>query len=220
MAARLPPWVRVVILTISSSMRSASACTSAAATDTWMCSRRKGTPTAARPTSRRYPAHELRCLFPNSTGFSSPLAPIPANQQPSGYFAQYRKLRRNLSSNVSTVRDLRRPCRKLIFPNTFTAQAEAISGDRPSTRHGTTSITNQAVRSFGRLISESKLPPRARSDLLLVLDASSSMSPARGSRTGFIDGRRSPVANLRSLNPMLCNVQKDEFRAASLLALE
>jgi hypothetical protein len=49
----------------------------------------------------------------------------------------------------------------------------------------------------------------------LVLDASSSMSPARGSRTGFIDGRRSPVANLRSLNPMLCNVQKDEFRAAS-----
>src|SRR5215472_3296706 len=102
---------------------------------------------------------------------------------------------------------------KLIFPNTFTAQAEAISGDRPSTRHGTTSITNQAVRSFGRLISESKLPPRARSDLLLVLDASSSMSPARGSRTGFIDGRRSPVANLRSLNPMLCNVQKDEFRA-------
>jgi hypothetical protein len=59
---------------------------------------------------------------------------------------------------------------KVIFPNTFTAQAEAISGDRPSTRHGTTSITNQAVRSFGRLISESKLPPRARSDLLLVLD--------------------------------------------------
>jgi hypothetical protein len=104
---------------------------------------------------------------------------------------------------------------KLIFPNTFTAQAEAISGDRPSTRHGTTSITNQAVRSFGRLISESKLPPRARSDLLLVLDASSSMSPARGSRTGFIDGRRSPVANLRSLNPTLRNVQKDEFRAAS-----
>src|SRR5262245_63202668 len=51
---------------------------------------------------------------------------------------------------------------KLIFPNTFTAQAEAISGDRPSTRHGTTSITNQAVRSFGRLISESKLPPRDR----------------------------------------------------------
>src|SRR5262252_5362345 len=50
---------------------------------------------------------------------------------------------------------------KLIFPNTFTAQAEAISGDRPSTKHGTTSITNQAVRSFGRLISESKLPQRA-----------------------------------------------------------
>src|SRR6516162_8320136 len=48
---------------------------------------------------------------------------------------------------------------KLIFPNTFTAQAEAI--------------------------------------------------------TGFIASRRSPVANLRSLKPMLCNVQKDEFRAAS-----
>ena len=88
---------------------------------------------------------------------------------------------------------------KLILPKTFTAQAEAISGDSPSTRHGMTSITNQAVRSFGRLISESKLPPSARSDLLLVLDASSSTSPARGSRSGFIDGRRSPVANLRSL---------------------
>src|SRR5262249_8810402 len=104
---------------------------------------------------------------------------------------------------------------KLIFPNTFTAQAEAISGDRPSTRHGTTSITNQAVRSFGRLISESKLPPRASSDLLLALDASPSSVPAGGSRTGFIAGRRSPVANLGSWNPMLCNVQKDEFRAAS-----
>src|SRR5262245_32640176 len=87
-------------------MRSASACTSAAATETWMCSRRKGTPTAARPTSRRYPARGHRCLFPNSTGFSSPLATIPANRQPSGYFAQYRKLRRNLSSNMSSVRDL------------------------------------------------------------------------------------------------------------------
>src|SRR5262249_46399356 len=78
-----------------------------AATETWMCSRRKGTSTAARPTSQRYPARGHRCLFPNSTGFSSPLATIPANRQPSGYFAQYRKLRRNLSSNMSTVRDLR-----------------------------------------------------------------------------------------------------------------
>src|SRR5262249_19386231 len=80
---------------ISSSMRSASACTSAAATDTWMCSTRKETPTVARPTSRRYPAHELRCLFPNSTGFSSPLAPIPAHRLPSGYFVQYHQGERN-----------------------------------------------------------------------------------------------------------------------------
>src|SRR5690349_17898740 len=98
---------------------------------------------------------------------------------------------------------------KLIFPNTFTAQAETISGDRPRTRHGTTSMTNQAVRSLGRLISESRLPPRARRDLLVVLDASSSMSPARGSRRGRIDGRHSPVANIRSFKPMLCNVERE-----------
>src|SRR5262249_30792846 len=114
-------------------MRSASAYTSAAATDMWMCSTRKGTPTAARPTSRRYPAHELRCLFPNSTGFSSPLAPIPATQQPSGYFAQCRELRRNLSSNVSTVRDLRRPCRQTWL--TYTSRTcDCRRSSRP-TRH-------------------------------------------------------------------------------------
>ena len=31
-------------------------------------------------------------FVPNSTGYSSPLAPIPANRQPSGYFAQYHRV--------------------------------------------------------------------------------------------------------------------------------
>src|SRR5262249_6169906 len=113
---------------------SASACISAAATDTWMCSRSKGTPTAARPTSRRYPAHELRCLFPNSTGFSSPLALIPANRQPYGYFAHYRKLRRNLSSNMSTVRYLRQPYRQT-WLTTYTSRTCDCRRSSRLTRH-------------------------------------------------------------------------------------
>jgi hypothetical protein len=103
-AAPLRPSRRVVIRTISSSMRSASACTSAAATDTWMCSRRKRTPTAAQPICRPYPAHELRCLFPNLTDFSSPLAPIRANRPPSGYFAQHRKCNLHNSDQAWALR--------------------------------------------------------------------------------------------------------------------
>src|SRR5215471_8285397 len=101
---------------------------------------------------------------------------------------------------------------KLIFPNTFTAQAEAISGDRPSTRHGTTSITNQAVRSFGRLISESN--PRPLTAPSAAIDKKSSTAaddfpsrrtsgdvmPPEGSRDSAMEYYRTaaikkPVAN-------------------------
>jgi hypothetical protein len=87
-AAPLRPSMHAAMPTISSSMRSASACTSAAETDTWMCSRRRGTYTAAQPIFRRYRVREPRCLFLKSTGFSSPLAPIPANRRPCGSSVQ------------------------------------------------------------------------------------------------------------------------------------
>src|SRR5436309_15657635 len=64
-----------------------------------------------------------------------------------------------------------------ISPKVFLAQAIAMSGETPSSRHGATSSSSQAAASFGRLISESRLPASAKSERLFVLDASSSMSP-------------------------------------------
>jgi hypothetical protein len=49
--------------------------------------------------------------------------------------------------------------------------------------------------SLGKLISASKLPASDSSERRLVLDASSSMSPPRGSMTGFIQGIQ-PLANM------------------------
>src|SRR5437660_962337 len=85
-----------------------------------------------------------------------------------------------------------------MFPEILPTQADVISGDNPSTREGPTSISIHAARSFGRLISESKVPASASRDRLLVLDASSSTSPARGSMTGLIRCQRSPRAKLHS----------------------
>ena len=45
----------------------------------------------------------------------------------------------------------------------------------------------QAMASFGRLISTSKLPASENNDRRFVLEASSSISPLRGSMMGFID---------------------------------
>ena len=68
---------------------------------------------------------------------------------------------------------------------TLLTQADATSGDSPSTSAGPTTSSVQATASFGRLISESRLPASASSERRLVLEASSSRSPRRGSRTGF-----------------------------------
>src|ERR1700730_17909269 len=87
-----------------------------------------------------------------------------------------------------------------MFPEIVATQAEAMSGDNPSTRAGPMSISSQAVASFGRLISDSNVPASASRDRFLVLDASSSTSPARGSMTGFIRCQRSARAKLRFLD--------------------
>src|SRR5262245_57938461 len=54
-----------------------------------MHSSRKETRTAARRTLPRYPGREPRCLFPTSTGCSSPPGPIPANRRPYGSSVQH-----------------------------------------------------------------------------------------------------------------------------------
>ena len=65
-------------------------------------------------------------------------------------------------------------------------QIETSSGAAPSSRPGKPISSIQAITSFGRLISASRLPINDSSDRRLVLAASSSMSPFRGSRIGVI----------------------------------
>ena len=74
----------------------------------------------------------------------------------------------------------------MILRETMLTQAEATSGVSPSSRPGTTNSIVQDKASLGRLISASKLPASDSSERLLVLDASSSTSPLRGSMMGFI----------------------------------
>src|SRR5258705_7663736 len=76
----------------------------------------------------------------------------------------------------------------VILRETMLTQAEATSGVSPSSRPGTTNSIVQDKASLGRLISASKLPASDSSERLLVLDASSSTSPLRGSMMGFIAG--------------------------------
>src|SRR6185295_235459 len=59
-------------------------------------------------------------------------------------------------------------------------------GARPSNRPGATTSQSQAIASFGKLISASNVPARERSECRSGLDASSSMSPLRGSMTGLM----------------------------------
>jgi hypothetical protein len=59
-------------------------------------------------------------------------------------------------------------------------------GTRPSRIPGTTRRRPQAMISLGRLISTSMPPASASMERFLVLEASSSMSPWRGSMIGCI----------------------------------
>ena len=106
----------------------------------------------------------------------------------------------------------------VIFPEIFATQAEAMSGE---TRAGGTERRASASRpsaASARLISESRLPASASSDRLWVLDASSSMSPARGSITGLIRCRVQRGPSFRSFSPLaLPNCRR--FRTARVVPL-
>jgi hypothetical protein len=68
-------------------------------------------------------------------------------------------------------------------------QTEAMIGVNPRIKPGMASNKIQAIASLGRLISPSRLPASESSERRLVLDASSSMSPRRGSTTVFMASR-------------------------------
>ena len=75
------------------------------------------------------------------------------------------------------------------------SQAVASSGAMPSTAAGNNNNTVAANRSFGRLISTSRVPKIETSDLCLVLAVSSPASPQRGSTSGSRSGAASsPVS--------------------------
>ena len=66
----------------------------------------------------------------------------------------------------------------------FSSQAVAIKGAKPSSKAGNRIEKVTANRSFGRLISASKLPAMASNDRCFGLETSSSTSPSRGSISG------------------------------------
>jgi hypothetical protein len=67
------------------------------------------------------------------------------------------------------------------LPNQIAAAIGAI----PSAKPGTTTRRVKATTSLGRLISASRLPASDKSEWRLELDASSSISPPRGSMAGL-----------------------------------
>ncbi len=75
---------------------------------------------------------------------------------------------------------------EVILLATMPSQDVRTSGASPSSRPGTTIRRIQAKISFGRLISTRRLPKSDSIERRLVLEASSSMSPWRGSRIGEV----------------------------------
>src|SRR5262249_48656577 len=73
-------------------------------------------------------------------------------------------------------------------------QIAARIGATPSVKAGTTTRRVKATASFGRLISANRLPASDSSERRLELDASSSISPRRGS-----------MAGLKQLLPRMCD---------------
>jgi hypothetical protein len=77
------------------------------------------------------------------------------------------------------------------------SQIAATIGATPSIKPGTTINRVNAIRSFGRLISASRLPNSDNIERRLVLEASSSMSPRRGSMAGVKQLLRRSAADYR-----------------------
>ena len=72
------------------------------------------------------------------------------------------------------------------FDDVVEIHSDTRSGVMPSMMPGSPIRSTHAITSFGRLISASKLPASANNDRRLVLDASSSTSPSRGSMMSFM----------------------------------
>ena len=82
-----------------------------------------------------------------------------------------------------------------IFLDNVSSQPVTTSGVRPSRRLGSTISSVQANNSLGRLTSASKLPASESSERRLVLEASSSRSPRRGSISGIMASLRTPAGS-------------------------
>src|SRR6516165_11293822 len=74
------------------------------------------------------------------------------------------------------------------FVESTDTQPEDTSGASPSAIAGSASRSNHEVTNLGMLISLRRLPAIASKDRRLVLDASSSTSPRRGSMRSIICG--------------------------------
>ncbi len=103
----------------------------------------------------------------------------------------------------------------VIFPASFPAHAEATSGISPTTTAGTMNKMSQATTSLARLISPSRLPAMVKSELDLVLDASSSMSPCRGSTNGFMRPILELVGVVSVARSLACAVRQTCSRSTS-----
>ena len=112
----------------------------------------------------------------------------------------YRWKNKFMGLDVSDVHELKQlrdedPTLKQLVANlnrdeTILTQADATSGAIPSSRAGTTNSIIQERISLGKLISASRLPASDSSERRLVLDASSSTSPPRGSMNGLMTAIR------------------------------
>jgi len=74
----------------------------------------------------------------------------------------------------------------LICPRAVENHSHAPIGAAPNSNPGMISSSTQAIISLGRLISTSSVPANDNMDLCLVLEASSSRSPCRGSIIGVM----------------------------------
>ena len=87
---------------------------------------------------------------------------------------------------------------------TLLSQSDVTSGVRPSSNPGTISSIVQMMMSFAMLISTSKLPAIDSNERCFVLEASSSISPRRGSMTGFM--RLISLASFATDRPECCGL--------------
>ena len=145
----------------------------------WRCGRRAARPIGGRLRGRRHsPARRRWNSAPRNS--SRPCGTARASRT-----SQCAMRTARISSDQSPI------TREASLSVTMVSHSTKTIGARPSRRPGTTSSSAQATISLGRLISTSMLPASDSIERRLVLEASSSMSPRRGSMN------RSALARLR-----------------------